>query len=251
MTRRSGGMSRQAWEDMFPHLVIKGKAAPPSQGQVRVSPADPTYYRTEVAGDVGIPGEQVSPERFYEIYPEKRLTQTDIDAVNHEGIAKAYNAYYVANYQKALTQGYNQEVANTLAHDAAQTAVHGAVRSQAGPQSEVMAAVVDDALKQQALEQIAQASVQGGVNLDVPIPAGAQGNINLAGLRHAPAAAKGQPTQPLVTITNAMEAAPAPVTPSGQRMAMRYPAGILAALLGGGGLWELIDADPRRETAEV
>lgn len=212
MTKRQ--LSREEWEAKFGSLRRPRparKAAPPS-------------------GD-----RQITREQFEAM--QGRPTQADIDVVNPAGIEDAYNAYYVANYQKALTQGYNQEVANTLAHDAAQAAVHGAVRSQAGPQSEVMAAGVDDALKQQALEQIAQAS--------------AQGNINLAGLRHAPAAAKAPYTEPMVTITNAMEAAPAPVTPSGQRMAMRYPAGILAALLGGGGLWELIDADPRRETAEV
>ncbi len=245
MNERSGGMSRQAWEDMFPHLVIKGKAAPPSQGQARVNPAEPTYYRTEAAGDVEIPydpgmpgGEQVSRERFYEIHPELRPAQIDIDAVNTAGKEQIYKDTYGQVFINKVSQGYNEQVADRLAHEAGQIAQRGYVSTEpVGPQSEVMAAVVDDALKRQALEQIAQAS--------------AQGNINLAGLRHAPAAAKAPYTEPMVTITNAMEAAPAPVTPSGQRMAMRYPAGILAALLGGGGLWELIDADPRRETAEV
>lgn len=228
MTNRKkvGQMSREEWEAKFGSL---GKARPARQA------APSRYVEPEIpdrsvqrAGD-----RQITREQFEAM--KGRPTQADIDAVNPAGIEDAYNAYYVESYQQALSQGFNEEVANTLAHDAAQKVVHGAVRSQAGPQSEVMAAVVDDALKQQALEQVVQAA--------------AQGDINLGGIRQAPVAAKGQPTQPMVVITDAMEAAPAPVAPSGERMAMRYPAGILAALLGGGALWELVDEDPRRAAA--
>ncbi len=238
-----GKMTRKEWEAEFPHLVLKGKAAPPRQNQARVTPAEPTYYRTEAAGDVEIPyepgipgGEQVSPERFYELHPELRPTQADIDVVNTAGVEKIYQDTYGQVYINAVRQGYNEQVADRLAHEAGQNAQRGYVSTEpVGPQSEVMAAVVDDALKQQALEQIVQAS--------------AQGDINLGGIRQAPAAAKAPYTEPMAVVTDAMEAAPVPVAPSGERMAMRYPAGILAALLGGGALWELVDEDPRRAAA--
>jgi hypothetical protein len=244
--KKVGQMSREEWEAKFGSL---GKARPTRQaapivvvndprrdptGETRwdeTAPAwegFPSYQVADTGSDVEITREQFEAMKG-------RPVQADIDVVNPAGIEDAYNAYYAASYQQALSQGFNQEVANTLAHDAAQTAVHGAVRSQAGPQSEVMAAVVDDALKQQALEQIVQAS--------------AQGDINLGGIRQAPAAAKAPYTEPMAVVTDAMEAAPVPVAPSGERMAMRYPAGILAALLGGGALWELVDEDPRRAAA--
>ena len=60
-------------------------------------------------------------------------------------------------------------------------------------------------------------------------------------------AAKPDPPVVPVVVTE-MEKTPTPVAPSGKRMAMRYPAGVLAALLGGAALWEFIDADPRTES---
>ncbi len=56
-------------------------------------------------------------------------------------------------------------------------------------------------------------------------------------------------SSPLPAVVNQMQRTPTPVATSGNRMALKYPAGLLAALIGGAGLWEYLDEDPSEAIA--
>ena len=56
-------------------------------------------------------------------------------------------------------------------------------------------------------------------------------------------------SSPLPEVVGQMQQVPTPTAASGNRMAMRYPAGLLAALISGAGLWEYLDEDPSEAIA--
>ena len=166
-------------------------------------------------------------------------SQEELDAVNRVAIEEEFNEAYRDGMKKGM--GHENSV------QYAQKIVHGRVISEkVGHQSEILARVAakpDPPVVPVVVTEMektptpvaataARATLPGDVYLD----------------SRTPEAARRKLTEPLIVVTDAMEAASIPRAPSGERMAMRYPAGVLAALLGGAALWEFIDADPRTES---
>ena len=201
-------------------------------------------------------GRGISREEFYQRHPEQRPTAEDIAAV--AGWQNEEDEFNIA-YRAATGQGLSHEEATR----AAQREVYGKVRSEMPlppnrgnlrtaqmPLSEPLPERGPQAYRQDELEEIAARNAiaamlrrQGRTDEQIS---------ELLSVRDAVGAE--QPTNQLPAVQAAVESAKnsrVPLGPSGRRMALRYGAPTLGALLGLYGLAALTGgSEPQREYSE-